>query len=256
LKQSIKALDERFYPAYTQNWDDALFRERILSYLRPTHTILDLGAGSGLVEQMNFRGRCKAVHGIDPEQSVLSNPYLDVARLGTAEEIPAEVSTYDMIFADNVLEHLVDPSQVFKEAFRTLKPGGIFLGKTPNKFHYVPLIAQLTPTRFHKLVNNLRGRSESDTFPTLYRANSRGKLVDLAREASFEILSIEQIEGRPEYLRISPLVYPLGLLWERMVNFTEFLSGLRVLLIAAFKKPLNSFPGNTDKADGISGEAS
>jgi SAM-dependent methyltransferase len=249
-------MDERFYPTYTENWDDALFRDRILSYLRSTHTVLDLGAGSGLVEQMNFRGKCRAVHGIDPEHSVLSNPYLDVARIGTAEKIPAEASTYDVIFADNVLEHLLDPDRVFKEVFRALKPGGIFLGKTPNRFHYVPLIAQLTPTGFHKFVNKLRGRSESDTFPTLYRANSKGKLLDLARNAGFNVLSIEQIEGRPEYLRISLLVYPLGLLWERIVNLSEFLSGLRVLLIVAFQKPLNSSPGNTDKADGISGEAS
>jgi SAM-dependent methyltransferase len=256
LKQAIKTLDQRFYPTYTENWDDALFRERVLSHVRSTHTILDLGAGSGLVEQMNFRGKCGAVHGIDPEHSVLSNPYLDVARIGTAEEIPAEASTYDVIFADNVLEHLLDPDRVFKEVFRALKPGGIFLGKTPNRFHYVPLIAQLTPTGFHKFVNKLRGRSESDTFPTLYRANSKGKLLDLARNAGFNVLSIEQIEGRPEYLRISPLVYPLGLLWERIVNLSEFLSGLRVLLIVAFQKPWNSSPGNTNKADSISGKAS
>lgn len=239
MKQAIKTLDQRFYPTYTENWDDVLFRERILSYLRPEHTVLDLGAGSGLVGQMNFRGKCKEVHGIDPEQSVLANLYLDYARVGTAEEIPAEASTYDLIFADNVLEHLPDPERVFKEVFRTLKPGGVFLGKTPNRFHYVPLIAQLTPTWFHRFANKLRGRGESDTFPTLYRANCRSKLLDLARGVGFDLVRIEQIEGRPEYLRISPLVYPFGLLWERTVNATDLLSSFRVLLIAVFQKPVD-----------------
>jgi len=238
LKQAIKALDQWFYPSFSGNWDDNLFRERILSFLRREYTVLDLGAGTGLVEQMNFRGKCKEMHGIDPEGSVLSNPHLDFAFVGRAEKIPADVSTYDLVFADNVLEHLPDPGSVFKEVFRTLKPGGIFLSKTPNRFHYVPLLAQLTPTWFHKFANKLRGRSESDTFPTLYRANTKRKLLHLAGAAGFAVVSIEQIEGRPEYLRISPFVYPFGVLWERTVNSTRLLSGLRVLLISAFQKPV------------------
>jgi hypothetical protein len=99
------------------------------------------------------------------------------------------------------------------------------------------------------LANMLRGRSKSDTFPTLYRANSARKLRDLADTAGFRVMRIEQVEGRPEYMRISPLTYPLGLIWERIVNRTNALSGLRVLLIAIFQKPLDSFSGNTDKAD-------
>lgn len=265
MATTVEALDRIFYPAYEDNWDDIFFRKRILAYLEPEHTVLDLGAGSGLVTQMDFRGRCRAVYGVDPEEPVLSNPHLDFAKIGAAESIPAEADTFDLIFADNVLEHLQDPAKVFREIHRTLKPGGIFLAKTPNRFHYVPLIAQVTPIWFHRLVNKLRGRNEADTFPTLYRANSKGKLLKLADGGGLGVLTIEQIEGRPEYMRVSSILYPLGLLWERTVNATRLLSGLRILLIAVFQKPgvcptitaasQPSLSANTDKAHNISARA-
>lgn len=237
MRPAIKALDRRFYPTFGDNWDDALFRDRILKYLRPAHTILDLGAGSGLVSQMDFRGKCKAVYGVDPEESVMGNPHLDFACVGTAERIPAQDASFDLIFADNVLEHLAEPQRVFDEIYRTLKPGGVFLGKTPSRFHYVPLLAQVTPLWFHRLANNLRGRNREDTFPTRYKANSKRRVTELARKAVLEVESLEQIEGRPEYMRISPLLYPFGLLYERLVNATNVLATFRVLLIVVLRKP-------------------
>ena len=41
-----------------------------------------------------------------------------------------------------------------------LKPGGCFFGKTPNRNHYMPLAARLTPLSFHKWFNKKRGRPE------------------------------------------------------------------------------------------------
>jgi len=35
---------------------------------------LDLGAGAGIVSQMNFKGIASRVCGIDPDERVLSNP--------------------------------------------------------------------------------------------------------------------------------------------------------------------------------------
>ncbi|MEI2780661.1 MAG: hypothetical protein V9H25_05130 [Candidatus Competibacter sp.] len=44
---------------------------------------------------------------------------------------------------------------VFREVARVLKRGGVFLFKTPNKTHYMPTIARLTPHRFHQFVNRI-----------------------------------------------------------------------------------------------------
>lgn len=246
---SVAALDNRFYPQYADLWDDRIFREVILRHIRTDSSVLDLGAGSGFVEQMNFLGTVAKVCGLDPGPSILGNPHLDEAKIGSGEAIPWPEQTFDVVFADNVLEHLSDPEAVFREVLRVLKPGGYFLAKTPNRFHYVTLIAQFTPTSFHKFFNQLRGRNKSHTFKTHYRVNSRNAITRLAKRCGFELRDLLHIEGRPEYLRFSVPSYYLGVAWERVVNRFEFLSGIRVLIVAVLQKPsLNNLatPAPTD----------
>jgi len=232
----VKWLDRVSYPTFQGNWDDALFREEILSVIRPNQHILDLGAGAGIVAQMDFRGRAARVCGVDPDTRVQSNPYLDEGKIGVGESIPYADSCFDVVFADNLLEHLDDPPAVFSEIHRVLKPGGLFLAKTPNRWHYMPIIAQLTPHAFHQFFNRLRGRTPSDTFPTRYKVNSPGAVRRHAAMAGFEVEGIRLSEGRPEYLRMSFPTYLLGLVYERLVNRIPFLSKFRVLMIVRLRK--------------------
>jgi SAM-dependent methyltransferase len=237
MTDSIQALDSRFYPRHADHWDDRMFREVILRHVHKDSFVLDLGAGSGYVEQMNFRGAVGRVCGLDPSPFVLANPHLDEAKIGFGEAVPWPEGTFDAVFADNVLEHLPDPEPVFREVFRVLKPGGCFLVKTPNRFHYVTMIAQLVPTSFHKFFNRLRGRNEAHTFKTYYGVNSRNAIAKLAKKCGFELNVLQRIEGRPEYLRFSVPSYYVGVAWERLVNRFEFLSAARVLIVAVLQKP-------------------
>jgi SAM-dependent methyltransferase len=232
----VETLDRTFYPSQGRNWDDALFRERILARIDRDATILDLGAGAGIVREMNFKGLARRVCGVDLDERVTTNPMLDEGKVSDAGGIPYPDDTFDLVFADNVMEHLADPLGALTEVKRVLKPGGSFLFKTPNKTHYMPTVARLTPHCFHQLVNRRRGRAAADTFPTLYRANTGRAVRRLAAASGFAVSSIERIEGRPEYLRISWPTYLVGAAYERLVNSTEWLAMFRILLIVALRK--------------------
>lgn len=78
-------MDRRFYPGQHRYSYDELFRQEILRYLRSDDVVLDLGAGAGIISQMNFRFRAAHVCGVDLDERVLENPYLDEARIGNAE---------------------------------------------------------------------------------------------------------------------------------------------------------------------------
>lgn len=229
-------LDRRLYPDHAKNWDDRLFRERILIHLTPNSTVLDVGAGAGIVSEMHFRGQVARICGVDLDPRVATNPMLDEGRVADAGRIPYDDNVFDVAFADNVMEHLADPIEVFREINRVLKPGGLLLFKTPNKWHYMPTVARLTPHGFHRFINRLRGRAEVDTFPTLYRANTAARVAQLSAQSGFQVESIIRVEGRPEYLRISPVTYVLGFLYERLVNSTDILAMFRILLIAELRK--------------------
>jgi SAM-dependent methyltransferase len=240
----VSWMDRKLYRAFQNNWDDLLFRTQINGILRQTDRLLDLGAGAGIVSQMNFRGRTAKVCGIDPDKRVLDNQFLDEAKVASGEDIPYQLAEFEVVIADNVLEHLEQPERVFREVARVLKPGGLFLAKTPNKYHYMPLIARLTPQRFHKTLNRWRGRDGVDIFPTRYRANSSRDIARLARESGLLVKEIKLIEGRPEYLRFAAPTYFLGWLYERAVNSIPGLSRFRILMIVVLEKPSAPYKGS------------
>jgi SAM-dependent methyltransferase len=232
----ISRMDRVWYPEFERNWDDSFFRERIMTHLRSDSIVLDLGAGAGILPQMNFRSVASRVCGLDVDPRVADNPMLDEGRVADAAGIPYEDAYFNIVFANNVIEHLSEPLHVFCEVARVLKPGGIFLFKTPNRRHYVPTLARLTPHRFHQYINRLRGRSEADTFPTLYRANTRAAVMRYATRSGMSVERLEYIEGRPEYLRITWPTYLVGAGYERLVNASEAFASFRVLIIGTLRK--------------------
>ena len=237
MKKWTKWIDDKCYSGFQSNWDDEIFRERILTRIDQSHEVLDMGGGAGIVAQMNFKGIASRVCGIDPDERVLTNPCLDEGKVAFGEDVPYPNESFDLIFADNVLEHLPEPEKVFSEVYRLLRPGGVFLAKTPNKYHYMPLIARLTPHRFHEWVNKWRGREGGDVFPTKYQANTEGDIRKLALSAGLKVNQIQHIEGRPEYLRMSFVTYIPGLLYERLVNSLSFLVRFRILLVIELQRP-------------------
>ncbi len=232
-------MDRTFYPTYQDNWDDDRFRKEIISLLKPDFRCLDYGAGRGNVRQMNFKDLVAHVSGVDPDEAVFSNPYLDDAKLLPlpSGKIPYDDESFDIVYCTNVMEHVETPAATFREVARVLKPGGIFVAKTPNKNHYMPLIARITPVSFHKFYNGLRGRKVHDTFETQYRCNSPGQVRKYQKQTGFELKEIHLWEGRPEYLRIFWPLYVFGLIYERIVNASERLAPFRSVLVFRIQKP-------------------
>ena len=233
----VSIIDSWFYSGFERNWDDHIFRARILEVIGHDSDILDVGAGAGIVEAMNFRGLARRVCGVDLDPRVETNPFLDEGRLTDAGRLPYSDCSFDVVFADNVMEHLDEPAVVLAEISRVLRPGGKLLFKTPNRNHYMPLIARITPHRFHEWFNKRRNRETVDTFPTLYLCNSRKQVQALAHEVGMQVDRIELIEGRPEYLRLTFVTYIFGLVYERLVNASEIFSGFRVVMITTLSNP-------------------
>lgn len=230
--------DRVLYPNRGTRWDSTEFRQCLLSYMGPSDIVLDYGAGRGFVRELDVRNCASNVCGVDIDPIVLENPQVHEAKKMEGHRIPYPDRTFDLVFSACVWEHLEDPGLALDEVFRVLKPGGLYIAKTPSRFHYVCLIASTTPHWFHRLVNRLRGRPEPDTFPTFYRINSGRAIRKWSAQAGFRVRQITHTEGRPEYLRFFAPAYLCGWCYERIVNSTWLLSPLRVTMTIILEKPV------------------
>ena len=122
----------------------------ILSFIKNPYNkkLLDVGSGSG--ELLYFAKKAGFdVFGIEPNQGYaefcrdkLSLPIYN----GTYEEADIQDSTYDLIFMNEVLEHMPDPINVLRDLHRYLKYDGILIVNVPDieisrhsplkRFHY------------------------------------------------------------------------------------------------------------------------
>ena len=106
-----------------------------IASLKPGETVLDLGSGAGFDCFLASRsvGPTGLVIGVDMTPEMLAKARANAAktnttnvefRLGQIENLPVENNTVDAIISNCVINLSPDKPQVFRDAFRVLKPGG------------------------------------------------------------------------------------------------------------------------------------
>jgi SAM-dependent methyltransferase len=106
-----------------------------LAALTPGQTVLDLGSGGGIDCFLAAKkvGPAGKVIGVDMTASMIERARANKKqlgaenvefRLGEIEHLPVADNTVDVIISNCVINLSPDKPQVFREAFRVLKPGG------------------------------------------------------------------------------------------------------------------------------------
>lgn len=230
-------LDRSVYPSFDDQWTARLYHQFAARYLTPSSVLLDYGAGRGKELLHGFGAEVSRSVGVDVDTAVLENTAVDQAHvIEPYGRVPYPDATFDVVVSAYVLEHIGEPDRVFAEIRRVLKPGGHFVFLTPNRRHYVPLAASLTPHAFHLWVNSRRGLADRDTFPTVYKANTPGAIRRLAARNGFVVTDLQMVEGRPEYLRPFGPLYLAGVAYERIVNALRVLAPFRVVMLGALRR--------------------
>lgn len=132
----IAAGDSRGWKAAIKRFVGDVFdpRETVIPADQVPGDALEIGCGSGrfLVELARRGWR---VRGVEPSHTAITELVsahdVEVAQ-GTVDSVEFEPSSFDLVAALMVLEHLHDPRTDVRRIESWIRPGGIFMGSVPN----------------------------------------------------------------------------------------------------------------------------
>ena len=236
-----KTFLDRYYYSLP-NWRDGTtrFHEFIRNATCCEDTCLEIGAGPSNPTSHFLAGHFQNVDGIDIDPDVRNNSSLRQTHVYNGCAFPIDDGGYDCAIANYALEHVEKPEIFLAEILRILKPGGCFVFRTPNQWHYVSIAARLIPNRFHHSIASRARNMPADAheaYPTFHRMNARRQLRRLANRTGFAEVSLEVFEFEPSYMVFHPAAFWLGVLYERIVNRFGLLSGLRANIFGVMRKP-------------------
>jgi SAM-dependent methyltransferase len=202
------------------------FYARVNALLTPTATVVDYGCGRGAYgnDPLPFRrslrilsGKAGRVIGLDVDPNAAQNPFVDEFHPLDGGCWPLPDGCAHLVLCDNVLEHLPQPDDFFREAARVLAPGGTLCLRTPNAWGYVALMSRLIPNQAHgRVVARVKpGSQAQDIFPTLYHCNSLPAIRRMLERYNLQGI-VYGYAGEPAYMAFSRLAYALGVLHQRL----------------------------------------
>lgn len=142
----------------------------------PTHSILEIGAGTGMFSAAMARQLgASRVLAVDASAAMLAearrhHPHPAVRYVsGAAESVPADADSFQLALLSRVIHHLPDRRAVAHELARVLCPGGVVLIRTTFRerldalvYDYWPRLRQLDAHRFPAETDVLADFAEAD----------------------------------------------------------------------------------------------
>jgi SAM-dependent methyltransferase len=162
-----------------------------------------LDAGCGRTTRLSaHQSRIAELVGVDLDASSgRENDALDrfvVADL--CAPLPFDDATFDLVYANFVVEHLRAPAPAFREWRRVLRPGGSLVLLTSNRANPLLAAAALLPHRARVALKRLGPRAaERDVIPAAYLANTPRQLSKHLEDAGFAAISVTYVATLHRY---------------------------------------------------------
>lgn len=204
---------EANYGAVTQS-RLPFFKKRIATMVAATGKnpkdihFLDIGASSGyMIEAAVSLG--VMAEGVEPSDAgIVAARARGIELLqGTAEKLPFPDNHFDIVHSHHVFEHVANPLESAKEAYRVLKPGGTILVEVPNQFDNIRFYRDVVFNRVHQRKRDIRSIHHLSFF-------SKSSLRTLFIRAGFTEVSVSS-----RYT-----IKPMG--WQILPGYLTMFAGL------------------------------
>lgn len=225
-----------------------LYKDRVRNAAVGAERIVHLGAGSLALDQiceMDLSG--KTVFAVEPDADALAANPSPQKILASGESIPLPSGAIDMIVSEYVVEHLVDPDAVLREAHRLLRPGRRFIFLTPNLLSYSGFVTHVTPQwlhrRFLQRLLELGASANERPYPTAFRMNTLRAIRLRAAKAGFRIRELHTCVDHPTYTYPFPILHQLAVLWHVVLDQFELFAPFRITFVGVLERPASAASG-------------
>lgn len=188
---------------------------------------LDIGCGQGIARHVAYqwaiREHVDDFWGLEPDATrVTPKGLFDHHVTALMEDADLPESSFDLVYAYMVMEHVEHPDAFMEAVRRVLKPGGVFLFLTPNRRHYFTRIASLMrKLRLDEVVLRLVRGKQTDEYhyPVQYRFNDERTVRASGERLGFEppVFAYLEMDGPRVYMPgpLRPVFHLLA--WKRSV---------------------------------------
>lgn len=160
-------------------------------FLKPGGVLVDLGCDEEMTLIYQQGGRMKKAYGLDIIAEPKKEKNVEIIRADLTKRLPLPDEMADVVTMLAVLEHIPKPQRIVNEAYRILRPGGLFLVTVPSPASrpILELFAQIGLVR-----KEMVDQHETYFTPALLRAT--------AQKAGFGRIMVEKWElGMNTFMR-------------------------------------------------------
>lgn len=183
-----KDLAEKYYSIRERNPHYTYFNNKWIGVMRsliPSGSYkkaLDLGCGTVEFYELVTEEVGAEYTGMDLSPHMLEvgmKKYKKINLIeGDAENIPFKDNTFDLVVCRGLIHHLPDPLKGCQEAYRVLKPNGIFIVSEPHSNTILYLVRKM----YYKV---------SSHFSDSHKSFRREEFLTLLKDADFEITGVK-----------------------------------------------------------------
>ena len=171
--------------------------QRVIGLLSPTHTVLEIGCGTGTTAlRLAPHAASLLATDVSPEMIAIAHERLHAQptpglRFAVADaDLALDTARYDRVLAFNLLHLLGELDRALAAVAKALRPGGLFISKTP-------CIAEMSPLITHLAVPLMRALGKA---PPLLRFDE-ARLCAAIRRAGLEVVAAERHGTRGKDVR-------------------------------------------------------
>ena len=170
----------------------AVRRTFLLRHVAPGERVLDVGCGEGSFSAELHRAGARVV-GVDVAREPLErasrlHPGLDLRLVDPDGEWDLELSSFDAVWAGEVIEHVADTTTWLSQVRSLLRPGGRLILSTPDHGPLTLMRMALSPRAFQTVMD-----PRSDHLRFYNRRAISGLLSDLG----FDSIRVSRAGGLP-----------------------------------------------------------